>query len=116
MGSRIERQYFKGKIGDAVAETLSISTSSVPVNSFAACRYFADAARTIPATPGAGTVLIEVKLASNDQWVLVTGGTLDGIDLTAQASWQGNITAVRATPTGLTTATHYELHVSMNAV
>ncbi len=117
MTFRIENQYRKVSKGGAVADTLTITgLSEVPVNGFAAARYFADAAFTTPATPGAGTVLIEVKLATNDQGVTVTDGTLTATDLTAQASWQSNITGVRATPTGLTTATHYQLFASMNAI
>jgi hypothetical protein len=117
MSNRLEKQYKKRVEGGVVAATLTISSvSEIPVNSYAACRYFSESTFTTPATPGAGTVLIEVKLATNDQWVTVSGGTLDATDASAQASWQGNITAVRATPTGLTTATHYQVYAAMNAV
>ena len=80
---------------------------------FAGLQFFADAQGTIPATPGAGTVTIDVKTLNNGEFEAPPNPI---IDATAQTTvdWGANTTEVRATPAGITVATHMKLVVTCN--
>ncbi len=66
--------------------------------------------------PGAGTVTVTAKLATHERYVAVTDGVFDCTDVDAFASYIGNATDIRCVPSGITTATWYEVIVSQNAV
>lgn len=76
----------------------------------AGIRYFSDANGT-PATPGAGTVTISATGLVTGQDTAITNGALDATDVTAFVKWEQNCTKVTATPAGVTTATHFQLHI-----
>lgn len=98
---------------DVVGNTLTITNiDSNMENHYIGVRYYSDAAGT-PVTPGAGTVAIEGLDEATNQWT-ATAGTLDCTDVTDKESIQGNVTGIRAVPTGITTATHWQLFVSAN--
>lgn len=81
---------------------------------FVGIRFFDDAAGTIMATPTAGTVLVEVQTINSypDFQDVIS----NEIDVTGQCTidWGANTKAVRATPTGITGATHYQMFVTGN--
>ena len=99
---------------ETVATTLNITGVDGNLeNHFISVRYYADAAGAATATPGAGTVVITgLDEASNQQTLTAAG--LDCTDVTDKESINGNITGVRAVPTGITTATHWQLFSSSN--
>lgn len=80
---------------------------------FIGVRYYADALGAGLAVPTAGTVLIEALDETTNQWT-PTAAVLDATDLTDKESIAGNIKQVRATPTALNVATHYQLFCSSN--
>lgn len=99
---------------ETVATTLNITgLDSNLENHFIGCRYYADALGAATATPGAGTVVITGLDEATGQQTL-TAGSLDSTDVTDKESINGNITGVRAVPTGITTATHWQLFSSSN--
>ena len=98
---------------ETVATTLNITGIDANLeNHFIACRYYSDAAGT-PVVPGAGTVVITGLDEATNQQTLTAAG-LDCTDVTDKESINGNITGARAVPTGITTATHWQLFSSSN--
>ena len=96
-----------------VATTLTITNISDDLeNHYVGVRYYSDSAGT-PATPGAGTVVIEALDEATNQWTPTAAG-LTSTDVTDKQSLVGNVTGVRAVPTGITTATHWQLFSSSN--
>ena len=80
---------------------------------FASVKFFADAGGTTPATPGAGTVDIEVQTVNNADFEDPPGNVIDATAIET-VDWGANTKCVRATPAGITVATHYQLVVSCN--
>ena len=78
------------------------------------CRYYSDAGGTTTIIPSAGTVAIQGKDATTDQFTDMSGTPLTANDITDRVSATANLTEVRATPTTITTATHYQLFVTSN--
>lgn len=100
-----------------VASTIDLPINWELSNCFVALKYY-DADPTAGAanevTPGAGSVVITTKLVVHNQYVSIIDGTFDATLVTIFSSFVGNVSDVRAVPTGITTATHYELIVSQN--
>lgn len=99
----------------AVAATATVTKISGNFeNLYIGMRYYADSLGAATATPGAGTVVVEVLDEATNQWTAVTGSPLAGTDVLDKGTYTGNATQVRAVPTGLTVATHMQLFVSAN--
>jgi hypothetical protein len=116
MGSySIDQQHglFKSIIS-TVATTLTITgVEKATETHYIGVRYYTSSAGTTPATPGAGTVVIEVLDEATNQWTATASG-LTSTDVTDKQTHTGNVTGVRAVPTGITTATHWQLFSSSN--
>lgn len=99
----------------AIGETITLDGLDVTLpHCFAGVQFFADANGNSPATPGAGTVTIAVRTVNtNPVFEAPPSPTIDATAPTT-ISWAGNTQAVRATPSGITTATHYRLVVTCN--
>ncbi|MEE8599096.1 MAG: hypothetical protein V3S69_06255 [Dehalococcoidales bacterium] len=96
-----------------VATTLTITGVEENMeNHYIGVRYYSDAAGT-PVTPTAGTVVIAVLDEATNQWTATAAG-LTSTDVTDKQSHAGNVIGVRATPTGILTATHWQLFSSSN--
>lgn len=104
-------------ISGTVGTTLELDTNWELPNSYVAVKYFdadPDVAGANEVVPGAGTVTVTAKLAIHDKYVDITDGIFTSTVVNSFASFQGNVTAVKAVPAGLTIATHYKLVVSQN--
>ncbi len=81
---------------------------------FAGVQFFSDAEGAVSVIPSAGTVLIEIQTINNAP---IFESVLDN-PITAKApitiTWAANTQSVRATPTGITGATHYKLVTTFN--
>ena len=98
---------------DVVANTLVITNILRDLeNHYIGVRYYSDAIGT-PVVPGAGTVVIEGLDEATAQWT-PTQAPLVSTDVLDKESINGNITGLRAVPTGITTATHWQLFSSSN--
>jgi hypothetical protein len=107
-------QLYKSEIV-TVATTITIAgMSPTSVNHFAGCRYYADSAGAATAVPAAGTVAIQGLDATTNEFTDFATSPLTSTDVTDKTSATANITEVKAVPTGLTTATHYQLFVTSN--
>jgi hypothetical protein len=96
-----------------VATTLTITGVEENLEThYIGVRYYSDAVGT-PVTPGAGTVVIEALDEATNQWTATAAG-LTSTDVTDKQSYLGNVIGVRAVPTGITTATHWQLFSSSN--
>lgn len=73
---------------------------------FVGIQFFADAAGTIPAVPGAGTVTVTIETINNEN---VFESVPDNV-ITASAghtvTYDANTLSVKLVPAGITTATH----------
>jgi hypothetical protein len=99
---------------DVVGNVISVNVASHLISFKLGCRYYSDAAGT-PATPGAGTVVLERFDEATLQWTTITTGSpLTATDLTDKGSEVENSTKFRATASGVTVATHYQLFISGN--
>ena len=99
---------------ETVATTITLAGLSARLpNSFIGVQFFSDSAGTTFADPGAGTVLIEAEHFIAQDYFQTEVAALDATDPVVHQS-VGNLSRVRATPTGLTTATHWKLVVSQN--
>jgi len=96
-----------------VATTLTITGVEENLeNHYIGVRYYSDAAGT-PVTPTAGTVVIKVLDEATNQLTATAAG-LTATDVTDKQTYTGNITSVQAVPTGILTATHWQLFSSSN--
>ena len=99
---------------DVVANTVTASGIVDDFeNHYIGVRYYSDAVGT-PVAPTAGTVTVEVLDEATNQWTAATGSPLTASAITSKATYTGNITAVRATGSGVLTATHYQVFDSAN--
>lgn len=81
---------------------------------FAGVQFFSDADGETPVVPSAGEVVIKIKTINNTpNFEPIPVGVIDASD-PSTLSWAANTTAVKATPTDVTGATHYRLVVSCN--
>ena len=80
---------------------------------FANVKFFADTNGQTPAIPGAGSVAIAVQVVNSQAFENPPSPTIDAT-APATVNWAGNTSRVRATPTGITVATHYQLVVTSN--
>ena len=98
---------------DVVANTLVIPNVEVNLEKhYIGVRYYSDAVGT-PVTPGAGTVAIQALDEVTNQWT-ASASTLTCTDVTDKETITANVTSIRAVPTGITTATHWQLFSSSN--
>jgi hypothetical protein len=81
-------------------------------NHYIGVRYYSDAIGT-PVTPTAGTVVLKVVDEATNQLTATTAG-LTATDITDKQTYTGNITSMQAIPTGILTATHWQLFSSSN--
>jgi hypothetical protein len=115
MANRIESrtQLYKSDIV-TVATTVTITgINPATITHFAGCRYYSDAIGT-PVTPGAGTVAVQGLDRTTNQFTDFNATPLSATDVTDKVDATANITEVKAAPTGITTATHYQLFVTSN--
>lgn len=98
----------------SVADTIILS--GLPLHRahyFASVRFFSDANGT-PTTPSGGTVVIVAKTHNNpDFYESITNGTI-AATAPVTVSWAANTLDVKASPSGLTGATHMQLVVTSN--
>jgi hypothetical protein len=93
-----------------IAEVLSINTNLVRYpHVFIGFSYFSDAALTIPATPGAGSIVVVGVVAGAQDYSPFIDSPIDCTDLSDSANRAAPLLNVRATPTGITVATHYKM-------
>lgn len=114
-----QRSNSQHKLYDSTIETVATTITDASLlddleTHYIGMRYYADDAGAVTATPGAGTVAIQVLDEATNQWTAVTGSPVDATDVTDKVTHTGNITGVRAIPTGVTTATHMQLFSSSN--
>lgn len=98
-----------------VGDTITLDNlNPVRPHCFAGLQFFADASGETPATPGAGTVQVNVRtINTTPNFEPTPVGTINAA-APETLSWAANTISVRATPTGITTATHYRLVVTCN--
>ena len=111
---RTNQHKIYNSITDVVANTLTLEDSIMIDYEYfyIGVRYYSDIDGT-PVVPSAGTVLIEALDETTNQWT-PTAAPLDATDVTAKQNFQGNVLQVRAVPTAITGATHFQLFVSAN--
>ena len=99
----------------AVASTIDLDgiDASKP-HCFAGLQFFADAQGSAPAIPGAGTVSIDILTLNTTPVFEDPPGNIINATALGTISWAANTLNVRATPTGITVATHYRLVVTCN--
>jgi len=81
---------------------------------FAGVQFFSDADGTTPATPGAGTVALNIQTFNNAPIFESFEGNVIAGNNPLTMSWAANTLKVKATPSGITVATHYKLVVTCN--
>ena len=81
---------------------------------FAGVQFFNDAAGLVPATPTAGTLLVEIRTVNTTPIFEAIPANTISANAPTTISWAANTQAVRATPTGIVGATHYKLVVTCN--
>jgi len=113
-GSNTLMKVFESDI-EVVANTIIITgLDTENAHCFAGVQFFTDSSGSTQAVPGAGTVLITIKTFNTDPvFESISAGTITGAT-PVTVSWQSNTLEVKATPSGLTTATHYKLVVTCN--
>jgi hypothetical protein len=74
--------------------------------------YFRAAAATTPAVPGAGTVTVTGRVNGSQAYSAFADGTVDATDVGDSASRAAPLNNVKATPAGITTATHYVMTIT----
>lgn len=81
---------------------------------FVGAQFFADAQGQTQATPGAGSIAMAFQ-AVNTEPVFETVPSSPILGATpVTLAWEANTKTVRATPTGITVATHYRIVVTCN--
>lgn len=112
-----ENAYFTKSESDvfAVGDTITLGgIETANPHCFAGVQFFADASGAMPVTPGAGTVAITVETINNEGiFEAITDPAITATSPTT-VDWAANTTRVRATPSGVTVATHYKLVVTTN--
>jgi len=99
----------------AVGTPITITNvDTVKPHCFAGVQFFTDSSGSTQAIPGAGTVVITIKTFNTDPVFEPTpAGTITGA-APVTISWAANTLDVKATPSGITVATHYRLIVTCN--
>jgi hypothetical protein len=98
----------------AVAATTTIANVGVSSQvHYIGARYYTSSAGTTTVTPGAGTVAVAGLDEATNQWT-DSAGTLACTDVTDKETITANVTSIRGVPTGITTATHWQLFSSSN--
>lgn len=99
----------------AVADPVTLEGLPVQLpHLFLGIQFFDDAGGTSQVTPGAGTVAIAAETVVNPGVFEGIGGSPMDATAPTTLSWDSNTKSARATPTGITTATHYKIIVSAN--
>ncbi len=95
---------------EVVADTIIIDSLPPGVSHcFLGVQFFADANGAASATPGAGTVDVDVETVNSEGvFESPANNTITGATPTT-VPHTGNLLRARATPTGITVATHYQL-------
>lgn len=110
----IEQQHklFTSPIVTVATNTVISNIQDDLENHYIGARYYSDAVGT-PVVPGAGTILVQGLDEATNQWTN-TASTLACTDVTDKESITANVTSIRGVPTGITTATHWQLFSSSN--
>lgn len=87
---------------------------AVKAHCFVGAQFFADANGDAPATPGAGTVTIEILSINNDPVFESPPSDVIQAANPTTLDWAANTIRVKATPNGITVATHYRIVVTAN--
>lgn len=97
-----------------ITDTIELAISPEYAHCFAGIRYFDSSDNQI--IPTAGTVTIEAKHLTNNNYDEVVNAALDATEAGAEAEWGGNVTYTKATPSGLagTNLVKYQLVVVQN--
>ncbi len=109
-------RFFEHVIGThaPVADTIELPVGAVSpgmTHCFVGIQQF-ESNGTTPDLAGAGTYKISVKFLNSEVWEDLAG-TIDGT-APSTMNFAGNVSQVRAVPTGITTAVRYSLHVTAN--
>ena len=80
---------------------------------YAGLKFYSDAQGTNEVTPTGGTVPITVKTRNSGYFEAPPSNTIDATAPTT-VNWAANTAQVRATPSGITGATHYRMTVTCN--
>jgi len=98
---------------DVVANTLVIPKIDKNLEKhYIGVRYYSAADGT-PVTPTGGTVAIQALDEVTNQWT-ASASTLTCTDVTDKETISANVTSIRAVPTSILTATHWQLFSSSN--
>lgn len=99
---------------EAVADTIELEgvAPSIP-HTFIGVKFWTSAAGTTLATPGAGTVTVQVRTINSQIFEDIPDNVIDATGATT-ISVNGNVEEIRLVPAGITTATHWSAHVSQN--
>lgn len=81
---------------------------------FVGAQFFADADGLVSATPGAGTIAIDVQTINMAPVFEPVANNIMDMTRLMTLSWAANTQRLRATPTGITVATHYRIVVTCN--
>lgn len=102
----------------AVGSPVTLTLDEVATNRahcFVACRFFSDSGGETQVTPSAGSVAITIETDNNEGIFEAPSDNSITANDPKTKSWSANTKRVRATPSGITGATHYELRVTCNA-
>lgn len=81
---------------------------------FVGAQYFSDAEGDTPAVPDSGTIAIEVESLNTSPILEIIADNIIQAGMPMTKSWAANTLLVRATPSGITIATHYRIVVTCN--
>lgn len=66
------------------------------------------------AVPGAGTVTVTGRVNGSQGYSSFIDGTVDATDVSDSANRSAPMNSIKATPAGITTATHYSMTITAN--
>lgn len=99
----------------AVVETLILPINPSYPHVFVAVKYFTDNTYTTLAVPLAGSIGISFKVNGSQGYAASSGTPIDCTDLGSYTSDGICAESVKATPAGISIATHYQVTVTASA-
>lgn len=100
----------RGAVGDTESTAIDPHFNHLVV----ACKVFTDDTYTTIATPTVGSIAIEGKVNGNDGWSALDLSPIDVTDSASYASTSIPLSDIRAVPTGIDVATHYQITITGN--
>ena len=79
---------------------------------FVTAAFYSDSACTIPATPSAGSLTLQVKYRGSEGLLDLADSPLLVTDTSSFASWQGPVERIVVTPSGVTGADYMKVSYS----